>query len=183
MPKAKLTTKREMFCLEYIIDLNATQAAIRSGYSEKSANRIASQMLSKLDIQGRIAELKAQRVDSVSLDAKYVLNRLVEIDTLDVIDILNEDGNIKAISDWPKSWRTSISGLDVQDMMSGDIATVIKKIKWPDKLRNLELLGKHVDVKAWEKESGEGSEEAQPMTINFNVADPVAGIKTTNAKT
>ncbi|URC15369.1 terminase small subunit [Paraglaciecola Antarctic JLT virus 2] len=180
--KVQLTAKREMFCMEYIVDLNATQAAIRSGYSEKSANRIASQMLSKLDVQQRITELKALRVESVSLDAKYVLNRLVEIDSLDVIDILQEDGTMKNISDWPKEWRTSISGLDVQEMMSGDVSTIIKKIKWPDKLRNLELLGKHVDVRAWERQAEEGLGDAQPMTINFTVSEPVGKVKTTNAK-
>lgn len=81
-----LTDKQEMFCREYLIDLNATQAAIRAGYSVKTANRIAAQLLSKLDIQNRIAELKAQRNDLVGINAAYVLNRLVEIDRMDVLD-------------------------------------------------------------------------------------------------
>lgn len=75
-----LTDKQEMFCREYLIDLNATQAAIRAGYSAKTANRTASENLSKPDIQSRIAELKAQRNDLVGINAIYVLNRLVEID-------------------------------------------------------------------------------------------------------
>ncbi len=58
-----LTDKQEMFCREYLIDLNATQAAIRAGYSAKTANRTASENMSKPDIQLRIAELKAQRND------------------------------------------------------------------------------------------------------------------------
>ena len=145
----KLTLKHEMFCEEYLIDLNATQAAIRAGYSKKTAQRIGSENLSKPLIQHRIEELKTKRSDSVSLDAKYVLNRLIEIDSLDVIDILDDSGNMKAIRDWPKSWRTSISGLDIQDMLQADTASVIQKIKWPDKLRNIELLGKHVDIQAF----------------------------------
>ncbi|HHZ71241.1 MAG TPA: terminase small subunit, partial [Methylococcaceae bacterium] len=80
MAVSKLTDKQEMFCLEYIIDLNATQAAIRAGYSEKTAQKIGSENLSKPLIQARIAELMAERVDSIELDAKYVLKRLVEID-------------------------------------------------------------------------------------------------------
>lgn len=75
-----LTDKQEMFCREYLIDLNATQAAIRAGYSAKTANRTASENLSKPDIQSRIAELKAQRNYLVGINAIYVLNRLVEID-------------------------------------------------------------------------------------------------------
>lgn len=84
-----LTDKQEMFCREYLIDLNATQAAIRAGYSARTANRTASENLSKPDIQSRIAELKAQRNDLVGINATYVLNRLVEIDQMDVLDILS----------------------------------------------------------------------------------------------
>jgi len=144
---AKLTAKQEMFCREYIIDLNATQAAIRAGYSEKTANRIASQLLSKLDIQSRIQELMNTRVESAEMDAEHVLRRLKEIDELDVIDILNDDmDGFKRLSEWPKAWRTSISGLDIQTIITGGdepIEKLVRKIKWPDKTKNLELLGRH----------------------------------------
>lgn len=66
-----LNAKQDMFCREYLIDLNATQAAIRAGYSVKTANRIAAQLLSKLDIQNRIAELKSKRNEDVGIDADY----------------------------------------------------------------------------------------------------------------
>ncbi len=87
-----LTDKQEMFCREYFIDLNVTQAAFRAGYSEKTANRTASENLSKPDIQLRIAELKAQRNDLDGINATCVLNRLVEIDQMDVLDILTSTG-------------------------------------------------------------------------------------------
>lgn len=80
-----LTDKQEMFCREYLIDLNATQAAIRAGYSAQTANRTASESMSKPDIQSRIAELKAQRNDLVGINATYVLNRLVEIDQMEML--------------------------------------------------------------------------------------------------
>ena len=93
-----LTDKQEMFCREYLIDLNATQAAIRAWYSVKTANRTASENLSKPDIQSRIAELKAQRNDLVGINATYVLHRLVEIDQMDVLDILASTGELKLVS-------------------------------------------------------------------------------------
>lgn len=136
-----LTDKQEMFCREYLIDLNATQAAIRAGYSVKTANRIAAQLLSKLDIQNRITELKAQRNDLVGINAAYVLNRLVEIDRMDVLDILNDDGGIKPISEWPKVWRTTLSGFDINTSITNfdetTIENILKKIKWPDKVKIL----------------------------------------------
>ncbi len=148
-----LTDKQEMFCREYLVDLNATQAAIRAGYSDKTANRIGSENLSKLDIQKRISELKSDRNEVVKVDAEYVLKRLVEIDKMDVLDILDDDGRLKAISEWPKSWRTTLSGFDISttihDSDESTEETILKKIKWPDKVKNLELLGKHVSVQAF----------------------------------
>ncbi|MBT1882561.1 terminase small subunit [Enterobacter mori] len=70
-----LTDKQEMFCREYLIDLNATQAPFgRSTVNNLSAN------LSKPDIRLRIAELKSQRNDLVVINATYLLNRLLSID-------------------------------------------------------------------------------------------------------
>lgn len=149
-----LTDKQEMFCREYLIDLNATQAAIRAGYSAKTANRTASENMSKPDIQSRIAELKAQRNDLVGINATYVLNRLVEIDQMDVLDILTSTGELKPIIQWPKVWRTTLSGLDVIEMAAeGNKTALLKKIKWPDKVKNLEMLGKHIDVMAFKEQT------------------------------
>lgn len=146
-----LTDKQEMFCREYLVDLNATQAAIRAGYSDKTANRIAAQLLSKLDIGKRIQELKSERGERLAIDADYVLQRLVEIDQMDVADILLSNGEIKPIKDWPKVWRITLSGIDVTEM-AGDSTGLLKKIKWPDKVKNLELLGKHISVQAFREQ-------------------------------
>lgn len=147
---AKLTDKQELFAREYLKDLNATQAAIRAGYSAKTAQEQASRLLSNVMVQSRISELKAERNEEVGIDAAYVLKRLVEIDQMDVLDILLPNGELKPIKDWPKTWRTTLSGMDVTEM-AGDTPGLLKKIKWPDKVKNLELLGKHVDVQAFKE--------------------------------
>ncbi|CNI61121.1 terminase small subunit [Yersinia bercovieri] len=147
---AKLTDKQELFAREYLKDLNATQAAIRAGYSEKTAQVQSSRLLSNAMVQDRIAGLKGDRCEEVGIDAAYVLRRLVEIDQMDVLDILLPNGELKPIKDWPKTWRTTLSGIDVTEM-SGDAPGFLKKIKWPDKVKNLELLGKHVDVQAFKE--------------------------------
>ncbi|WP_019377682.1 terminase small subunit [Virgibacillus halodenitrificans] len=76
---AKLTAKQELFCQEYIIDLNATQAAIRAGYSERTARVTASKLLSKANISARVQELKDKRAEKLGLDAYWVLKRLKDI--------------------------------------------------------------------------------------------------------
>ena len=146
---AELNQRQELFCREYIKDLNGTQAAIRAGYSEKTANRIASELLTKPDVQARVSELQSVRVEEVRIDANYVLKRLIEIDEMDVADILDDGGDFMPIRKWPKTWRTTLSGLDIAIINSGDTESIIKKIKWPDKVKNLELLGKHIGVGAF----------------------------------
>ncbi|EEV7641554.1 terminase small subunit [Escherichia coli] len=150
---AKLTDKQELFAREYLKDLNGTQAAIRAGYSEKTANEQASRLLANVNVQKFVAELKTARVEQTGIDAAYVLRRLVEIDQMDVLDILLQDGELKPIKDWPKVWRTTLSGMDVVEMVSADSAALLKKIKWPDKVKNLELLGKHVSVQAFKEQT------------------------------
>lgn len=153
---AKLTDKQELFAREYLKDLNATQAAIRAGYSEKTANEQASRLLANVNIQNFVAELKAERVEKTGIDAAYVLRRLVEIDQMDVLDILKDDGGLKPITEWPKTWRTTLSGLDINTTITNFDETttenILKKIKWPDKVKNLELLGKHVSVQAFKEQ-------------------------------
>jgi len=154
---AKLTPKQDAFCQEYLIDLNATQAAIRAGYSVKTAGRTASENLSKPDIQGRIIELKNKRSERTEINADYVLQRHREIDELDIVEIIKSDmSGFRPLGEWPKAWRISISAIDISELFDyqdgkKELAGLIKKIKWPDKVKNLELLGKHVDVQAYKE--------------------------------
>ncbi|WP_432372814.1 terminase small subunit [Pantoea allii] len=181
---AKLTDKQELFAREYLSDLNATQAAKRAGYSDKTAYSIGQENLKKPEIQDRIAELKAERNERTQVNADYVLRRLVEIDEMDVLDILNANGELKPIKDWPKVWRTTLSGMDVTEM-AGDAAGLLKKIKWPDKVKNLELLGKHVTVQAFkdnvknELVGANGLPLATPsFVISFGAEDDSSGDET-----
>ena len=75
----KLTAKQQMFIDEYLIDLNATQAAIRAGYSERTARSQGQRLLTNVDIHTRIEELKKTRADRLNLDAYWVLKRLMDI--------------------------------------------------------------------------------------------------------
>lgn len=75
----KLTNKQESFCLEYVIDKNATQAAIRAGYSKKTAAQIGEQNLRKLEISKRIDSLLSEQAKRCEIDADYVLNGLKDL--------------------------------------------------------------------------------------------------------
>lgn len=169
-----LTDKQRAFVDEYLVDLNATQAAIRAGYSAKTAEWQGPQLLGKTHVAAAVRAAQAERSDRVKVDADYVLSRLAEIDQLDALDILDNAGNLLPIREWPKAWRQTISGVDIQEIMGGDTETVIRKIKWPDKLRNLELIGKHIGVNAFR--------EQLDVNVNNSLADRIAKARERNRK-
>ncbi|QMR44524.1 terminase small subunit [Citrobacter freundii] len=151
-----LTAMQEAYAQEYTkCPENQTQAAINAGFSPNTAAVKASVMMRDERIQKRIAELMEERNKRLRVSADYVLLRLVEIDQMDVLDILHDDGTLKPIREWPKIWRTTLSGFDlsstIMNMDETSIETILKKIKWPDKVKNLELIGKHVDVNAFKE--------------------------------
>lgn len=153
---SELNERQKRFCYEYLKDLNGTQSAIRAGYSEKTANEQASRLLANVNIQTLISELSAERQKETRIDAEYVLKRLVEIDQLDLLDIMHEDLSLKPLSEWPLSWRRTVSTVDVQELFEGsgderEMIGFIKKIKGIDKVKNLELLGKHIAVGAFQE--------------------------------
>jgi len=149
-----LTQKQRLFVDEYLIDLNATQAAIRAGYSKRTAGQIGDENLKKPQIAQAIKAAMESRTKLAEIDADYVLRRLVEIDQMDVADILPDDMSVKPLNEWPKVWRQYLAGFDVSELFDGvgkerEFVGFLKKLKWPDKVKNLELLGKHVNVNAF----------------------------------
>jgi phage terminase small subunit len=75
---AAMTPKQKLFCQEYLVDLNATQAAIRAGYSEKTANRMGAENLSKPVIAEAIKEAMAERSEKTGVTQVMVIEGLLE---------------------------------------------------------------------------------------------------------
>ena len=151
-----MTPKQEAFVREYLVDLNATAAYKRAGYTAKgnAAEVNAARLLRNAQVAAAVAEAQGKRAERTQIDADYVLNRLVEIDRMDVLDIMGDDMSLKPVPQWPESWRRYLSGVDIAEMFEGrgddrEMVGILKKIKWPDKVRNLELLGKHIGVQAF----------------------------------
>ncbi|HIE1533077.1 TPA: terminase small subunit [Pseudomonas aeruginosa] len=148
-----LTKKQRLFVDEYLLDLNATQAAIRAGYSTRRATEIGYQLLQRPEVAQAIQAAMAERSKRTEVEADYVIRRLREIDEMDVLDILEDDGSFRSIRDWPRAWRQFLSGIEIAELFEGRgddrrIAGVLRKVKWPDKLRNLELLSRHVGTES-----------------------------------
>lgn len=145
----KLTPKQERFVQEYLLDLNATQAAIRAGYAESSAGDIGAQLLGKTHIKAAINAAQAERARETRIDAAWLLTRLADEATADVSDLYDENGDIKPVRQWPKIWRQGlVQGIDIEATPDG---VKVKKLRVSDRVKRLELIGKHIGVKAFEE--------------------------------
>lgn len=138
---AKLTAKQQRFCDEYLIDLNATQAAIRAGYSVKTANEQGSQLLAKLSIQEVIGREMAERSKRTGINQDRVVIELAKLAFVNIADVVDlEDATV----------RTSATEEDLACIQSVKIKPsefgTEREIKLYDKKASLELLGKHLGM-------------------------------------
>lgn len=144
---ADLTPKQQRFVDEYLVDLNATQAALRAGYSANTAQRIGSENLSKPLVAEAIFAAKSKRSEKTGIDAAWVLERLAQEAEADVADLYDAAGDIKAVDQWPEIWRKGlVTGVDV---LSDGGDTKVTKMRFSDRIKRIELIGRHVDVQAF----------------------------------
>lgn len=130
--------KHEKFCHEYIKDMNATQAAIRTGYSNKTANRIASQLLSKLDIKARVKELRDSYFNENIMTAQQVEYELTRIalglsnEKQVVIEGTGEGCSEARIINKPPDEKSRLKALELMAkrhrILSGDTTIDIKPV-------------------------------------------------------
>lgn len=139
-----MTNKQRVFCEEYLIDLNATQAAIRAGYSPKTAYSIGNELLSKPEIRAHIDKAIADRSRRTGVNADRVvreLARLAFVNATDVIDI--KDAML--LPDASEDDTAAIQSVKVKKVF-GDFESEEREVKLADKIKALELLGKHLGI-------------------------------------
>ncbi|MCP4996422.1 MAG: terminase small subunit [Gammaproteobacteria bacterium] len=145
----ELTAKQELFVQEYLLDLNASAAARRAGYSPKTAFRMGQENMQKPAIIEAIEKAKVERIEKIKFDTEWVLTRLVLEATADLADLYTAEGSLKPVHEWPEIWRQGlVAGMDVVQL-GGDSEAVVTKIKLSDRTKRLEMIGKHVDVQAF----------------------------------
>jgi phage terminase small subunit len=147
-----LTGKQQLFVQEYLKDLNATQAAIRAGYSAKTASSQGERLLRNVEVQKAVTEQMASRSARVQIDADWMLQRLGEDVEADMADLYGEDGNLKPVQEWPPIWRKGlVAGVETIEEKDDDgkVTGIVRKVKLADRTRLKEMLGKHVDVQAF----------------------------------
>jgi len=147
----RLTHKQERFAEEYMKDMNAGLAAKRAGYSPGRAGATGCELCNKPDIKAAIQKNMDERSVRTRITADRILLELACIGMLDIMDIFDAHGNIKNIHDMPEETRRALGGMKIRRQFKNDadkekyIEEIID-IKTTDKLRALELMGKHIGM-------------------------------------
>ena len=141
-----LSPKQQRFIEEYLVDLNATAAAIRAGYSAKTAANIGHELLRKPNIQAEIQCLTAARNERLELTADQVIAQLMNIAFADAGDCFHADGSAFDLRKLTKAQRAAIE-VTVEKSMEGGKPSKKIKYRLSDKTRALELLGRR--LKLW----------------------------------
>lgn len=158
MAKRQLSEQRQRFVDEYLIDLNGTQAAIRAGYSPKTANEQAARLLANVSIQEAIAKAMAERSKRTGINQDRVVLELAKIAFVKMTDVVDPDTGeiLPNASDDDLACIESVKFKQSDNQYGGSIE---REVKLSPKMKALELLGKHLGM--WNDK------------IDVNVAIPV----------
>ena len=169
---AKLNNKQTRFAQEYLVDLNGTQAAIRAGYSPRTANEQASRMLANVNVSNYIAELRSNQQERTQISADMVINELAKIAFSDVSRVFTTDNRLLDVDQMDAKDTAAIASIEVEETTEIDdagepfTAGATKKVKLWDKLKALDSLAKHFGL--YEKDNKQ--KEAAAVTI-FQLPD------------
>lgn len=142
---ARLSLKQKIFCDEYLIDLNATQAAIRAGYSSKTANEQGNRLLAKVSIRAYIDKSIAERSKRTGINQDRVIRELARIAFINPTDIINVD-EATLRENATEDDTAAIASVRVKNIPTKEGMGTEREIKLADKLKALELLGKHLGM-------------------------------------
>ena len=173
-----LTPRQRMFVKEYLKDLNASKAYVRCGYKTKNAaNNLASRMLADVRISSLIAKEFESRAAKVELSVEQIIKELHGIATSNVADAMQEDGRLKNVHDMPEALQKAISSIEVDEIWESIEDTNgrkikeqngwVKKVRFWEKTKALELLGKYLAMWIEKHEvSGPGGLPLPAVTVN-----------------
>ena len=137
-----MNAKQQRFAEEYLVDLNATQAAIRAGYSQKTAYAQGQRLLKHVEVAEFIAAAQDERSKATGITAEKVMEKLAEIAFADPRKLFSSDNVVKPIAELDLETVTCIDGFEVREL-AGDMPGTVTKVKLANRLKALELLGKH----------------------------------------
>jgi phage terminase small subunit len=145
--QAPLNHRQERFVEEYLIDFNATQAAIRAGYSAKTAGQLGERLLKNVQIAQKVDQRREQQAKSADLSAERVLKEAMRLAFFDIRKLVHPDGTPKKLSELDDDTAAAIQGLDVASIGNAEVGLgTVLKYKIADKNSAIERLFKHLGL-------------------------------------
>lgn len=144
-----LTNKQQRFVAEYLVDLNATQAAMRAGYSKKTANEQGARLLANASVAACVAEKTQQQLEKTELTAQMVKNRLRLLGFQDIRKLFDAAGNLKPLHQLDDDAAAMVAGVEIvkKNIAAGDgQVDTVHKVKVVDPVKPLEMLAKHFGI-------------------------------------
>tara|TARA_R110000787_G_scaffold7178_9_gene24737 strand:+ start:644 stop:1174 length:531 start_codon:yes stop_codon:yes gene_type:complete len=169
---SELTDKQERFCLEYVIDFNATRAAKEAGYSEKTATDIGSQNLAKLGIQARLKELKKKSIEKLDTTHTDILNQLKNWAYSDITETI--ELTAQEIKELPLAVRQLITKFKRTTKNFDGGSEEVVELHFVSKEKAIEMIAKHIgffEVDNKQKESN----VVQSLVISDNIVKEING--------
>lgn len=163
-----LNPKQQRFVAEYLVDLNATQAAIRAGYSAKWAEKNATRLTGNDGIAAAIAVGQSKGLAKLELTADMVKDRLRLLAFQDIRSLFDVAGNLKPIHELDDAAAAMVAGLEVikKNAAAGDgIIDTVHKVRVVDPVKALEMLAKHFGLLT------ERVEHSGALTIRHEIAE------------
>ena len=141
---SKLSAKHDRFCREYVKDLNATQAYIRAGYSEKGASKNSSRLMANDGIKPRVRELQDEINKSLHLSASETIRNVSLMANFDIGDYYNDDFSLKPLQEMSREVRTSIVGVEMTSIqIAKNVYNEVMTYKLADKSKSNDMMMKH----------------------------------------
>lgn len=167
-----LNPKQQQFVVEYLVDLNATQAAIRAGYSPKTAGVQGFDLLKKPEIAAAIETLRNEHAKNTGLTVERVLLEAMRLAFFDIRKLTDAEGNPIPINQLDDDTAAAIQGLELAtERVRGDdegVETVVRKYKVADKNSALERLFKHLGLFAKDNAQTNPAEAMQKLLAMVN---------------
>lgn len=151
---SELTPKQSLFVDAYMLKPDPSEAAIAAGSTAKRARQAGYELLTNPDVAAEIERRREERSKLTNIDAAWVLQRLALEASADINDIYGDDGELLPVKEWPLIWRQGlIVGIETEEItVEGVKMGIVRKIKQSDRLRRLELIGKHIGVNAFQEQ-------------------------------
>jgi phage terminase small subunit len=175
-----LTHRQAAFVREYLIDLNATKAAGRAGFSTRGHHKgadIANELMNRPAVRAAIEQALAERAERTRIDADWLLMRLADEAEADIADLYDDAGNIKPVREWPAVWRKGlVAGFEVEELFEGrgeDRKHIgrLRKVRLADRTKIKELIGRHVNIGAFKDRVEHTGKDGGPIAHQFRTVE------------